>query len=145
MEHPREEQHTPWYSEPPLVSVVARYEGTGLALALYGEADRYSAGRMLAELLSALRPDLARVTVDLTDLSFCDLAGSDALHAFVDQAGSWGISVELHGMSTLLALLYSTFPARRGRAAEDALVGSRPAAERPVVSGPSAQGPGPAR
>lgn len=145
MEISGEEQRTPRYSEPPLVSVVARDEGPGLALALYGEADRYSAGRLLAEMLSALRPELERVSVDLTDLSFCDLAGSDALHAFVDQAGSWGIAAELHGMSRLLALIYTTYPPRPGHLADDVLVASRPAAERPVVSDPSASGPGSAR
>lgn len=145
METSGEEQRTPQHSEPPLVSVVARDEGTGLALTLYGEADRYSAGRLLAELLSALRPELERVSVDLTDLSFCDLAGSDALHAFIDQAGSWGIAAELHGMSRLLALIYTTYPPRDGHLADDVLAGSRPAAERPVVSDPSASGPGSAR
>lgn len=119
MKHSREERRTPWSCDSPFVSVTARYDGTSLALDVHGEADRDSAGRLLAELLSALRPDLELVRVDLTDLSFCDLSGSDALHAFVDEAGHHGISAELHGMSTLLALLYRTYPLRPGRVEED--------------------------
>lgn len=109
MEHSREEERNPFSFDPPLVSVVARYDGTSLALGVHGEADRYTAGHLLAELLSALRPDLELVRVDLTDLSFCDLAGSDALHALVEEAGSRGIAVELHGMTELLALIYTTY------------------------------------
>ena len=119
MEHSCEEQRTPWSFDPPLVSVRARDDGPRLALDVHGEADRYSAGQLLDELLSALRPDVQLVRVDLTDLSFCDLAGSDALHAFVDEAGSRGILVELHGMSALLDLIYTTYPSRPRRPAED--------------------------
>lgn len=113
MEHVRDEWRRPWSSDP-LVSVVARFDGTRLALSVQGEADRGTARPLLAELLSALRPDLTFVGVDLTDLSFCDLSGSDALHAFADEAGSRGISVELHGMSALLSVIYRAFPSCHG-------------------------------
>lgn len=126
VEYSREEQCTPWSFDPPSASVVARYAGANLAIHVHGEADRYAAGRLLAKLLSALRPDLESVRVDLTDLSFCDLAGSDALHAFVDEASSRGIHVELQGMSTLLSLVYTTYPPCPERLAEDVLVGSQP-------------------
>lgn len=127
MERFREAQRTLWPSGPPLVSVVARYDGMTLALDLHGEADRYTAGRLLADMLTAVRPELERVRVDLTDLSFCDLGGSDALHAFVDRAGSRGISVELHGMSALFTLIYNTYPPCPVGLTWDFLDGSRPA------------------
>jgi ABC-type transporter Mla MlaB component len=125
MEHPREVQRPLWSLEPPSVSVVAFCDGTRLTLDVHGEADRFTAGRMLAELSSALGPHLVLARVDLTDLAFCDLAGSDALHTFVEEAAGRGIVVELHGMSALLALIYSTFPPVAGAVAEDVLVGTR--------------------
>ena len=94
------------------VVVVARYEGTTLTLDVRGEADIDTAESLRADLVSALRPGLRSAHLDLTNLSFCDLRGSDALHAFVDEARSLGISVDLHGMSPLLAHIYAEFSPR---------------------------------
>ena len=125
VEHFHEGQQTPSSFAPPLVSVVARHDGTRLVLDVHGEADHFTAGQLLAELSSAVRAHLESVRVDLTDLSFCDLRGSDALHAFVDEAGSRGISVELHGMSALLELIYNAYPPCPIQVPRDDLVGSR--------------------
>ena len=128
MEHFREEPRTARSFEPPLVTVVVRHDGTGLTLEVHGEAAHCTAALLLADLLRALRPGVLRVSVDLTDLWFCDVGGANALHAFVAEAGSRGIHVTLHGMSALLTLVYSTFSAPPARLPRDVLVGPGPAA-----------------
>ena len=137
MEHSRDEQRTLWSCDAPSARIVAGYDGPRLALDVHGEADRDTAGRLLADLVSALRPELESVRVDLTGLSFCDLAGSDALHAFVDEAGNRGVCAELHGMSSLVALLYSAYPSYGARLAGDVGLtpGSAPPRQRPISPG----------
>ena len=90
--------------------VARRLDGPRLVLSIFGEAD---VGSVL-ELRDGLRRALAlahdEVSVDLRGLTFCDLAGLDALNSFVREATDRGLRTSIHGMSPVLTWLNETFP-----------------------------------
>ncbi len=92
------------------VSVVVRREGRDVVVLLHGEADAHTSDDLRSALMSALEDSPRSVRVDLGDLSFCGLAGSDALHAFADEATAQEIPVDFDGMSPLLRTLFTRFP-----------------------------------
>lgn len=98
------------------VRVVARRDGRCVELLVHGEADAQTNGQLRAELMSALDGGVSEVRVDLSGLSFCDVAGSDVLRDFTDEATARSIAIDLRGMSPLLTFLYTSL---RPRPAED--------------------------
>ena len=115
-------QRLPVPQDAPWVRVLARRDGPRVDLVVQGDADTHTCGQLRAELISALDGDVNEVRVDLSGLSFCDLAGSDALHDFTDEAAVLAITVDLDGMSPLLSFLYSSLPPRRADRADRVLL-----------------------
>lgn len=68
-------------SEPASLRIDARISPPHLYVHLDGELDMACAGRLETALVGSLA-DVRLVTVDLTDLSFVDIAGVDALMGF---------------------------------------------------------------
>lgn len=98
--------------DPASARIVARRDGARLELDVHGEADVSTSPGLRADLLSWLEDGVHEVLVDVSGLSFCDLAGSDVLHDLVEEGAACGVRVEICGMSPLLAIVYTTFPPR---------------------------------
>ena len=94
------------------VSVVAERDGRHVVLHVYGEVDAHTCDRLRSALMSALEDGPEAVRVDVGTLSFCDLAGSDVLHAFAQAAAARAVVVDFTGMSPLLTLMYTRFAPR---------------------------------
>lgn len=80
-----------------------------------GEADIASATGLRQELAWALSVAGPRLVFDVSGLTFCALAGLDALVAAENGALAQGRSVRWSGESRLLARMRSTWPAGVGR------------------------------
>ena len=106
-------------SDAPSVSVVVRREGRDVVVLVHGDADAHTSEDLRSSLMSILEDAPRSVRVDLGDLSFCGLAGSDALHAFADEATAHEIPVDFDGMSPLLRTLFTRFPPRRSSRGRD--------------------------
>lgn len=74
-----------------------------------GEADLCTAESLREDLGRALTPTTRSVTIDVSRLRFCDLAGLDALDGFCMEAEARDLSLTVHGMSPLLARLHDMF------------------------------------
>lgn len=85
--------------------------GLRLTLAVRGELDISTAAELGNQLTPALSSGAAEVIIDVTDLTFCDLIGLDALQDAQAEAAAAGVSLSLRGMSRRLAWLLVTFPA----------------------------------
>ena len=109
MSHASHREPTTWEPERPFVDMTMHRDGAQLVLLLHGEADAHTCRRMRTTLMSALVRHPSSVCVDLSDLTFCDLAGSDALHDFAQAAREREIPVDFRGMSPVLAMLYTEF------------------------------------
>ena len=94
-------------------AVVAERDGSRLDLRVLGEADVHTCDRLRAGLRSGLNEGVEEVVVDVSALTFCDLAGSDVLHEFVEEVAERAIPIDVRGMSPLLAIIYSAFPPPR--------------------------------
>ncbi len=90
--------------------VIRRLDGPRLVLRVLGEADVGSVRDLRDGLRRALALALDEVSVDLSGLTFCDLAGLDALDDFVRDAADRGLTTSVHGMSPVLSWLHDTFP-----------------------------------
>ena len=75
-----------------------------LLLDLRGELDLFSAKQMPREAYTA-RPELTTVVVDLSELTFCDVAGLSALLTFRRLHESQGRSVSIVGASPFIQRL----------------------------------------
>ena len=60
---------------PPLATATIHSEGGLLTVVLRGELDLHATPSVLAAITAALVPDVERVRIDLTDLTFCDSSG----------------------------------------------------------------------
>lgn len=118
MHQGRDVQPLAWPPDAASVAVVAHRDGPRLELRVHGEADVDTIDRLRAELISGLDEGVQEVVVDVSALSFCDLAGSDVLHDFVEEAAARAISADVRGMSPLLAIIHSAFPPPRPIATE---------------------------
>lgn len=106
----------------PLRVAITSDDGT-LTVTVHGEADIYTSGQLLEELMSVLPTCSPSVVLNFSDLSFCDLRGIDAVRHFVGAATADGARVDMCGMSPLMRWMYDTFapsgtgpdPAGRGR------------------------------
>lgn len=114
----RDGQRFAWPPDVASVAVVAHREGPRLELRVHGEADVDTSDRLRAALMSGLDEGVREVVVDVSALSFCDLAGSDVLHDFVEEVAGRAISADVRGMSPLLAIIYGAFPPPRPIATE---------------------------
>ncbi len=105
------------------LTVSPRPSGRCLVLVVTGEADGLTAPLLRQDLIAALNHGPERVIVDVTELTFCNLQGLDALHEAIEVIQQAGVPVTLRGMSRLLAWLHTTYPTyRRGVADAAALV-----------------------
>ena len=86
--------------------------GPERVLFVLGEADASNAGQLRDNLMAAFAFSPASIVVDLSGLTFCALAGLDALNDVVAAADAFGVPLALRGMSRQLAWLHRTFPAR---------------------------------
>ena len=82
-------------------------------LVVVGEADLHTAEHLRSRLIELLPVRPPTVLVELGALSFCDLAGLDALHDAARAAHRLGVSMTFRGMSSHLSWLDRTFPPRR--------------------------------
>ena len=94
------------------LSVSPRRNGPQLVLVVLGEADLSTAGQLRDELLAAFAFTPASIVVDVSGLTFCGLAGLDALNDVVAAADAFCIPLELRGMSRQLSWMHRRFPAR---------------------------------
>ena len=94
------------------LSVRPLRNGPQLVLRVLGEADNDTAGHLRDSLLSAFAFTPAEIVVDVSGLTFCALAGLDALNDAVATAATFGIPLELRGMSPLLSWMHRSFSAR---------------------------------
>lgn len=113
-------QRPGWPPEGASVAVVARRDGPRLELWVHGEADVDTSDRLRADLRSGLDEGVREVVVDVSALTFCDLAGSDALHDFVEEVAARAVCTDVRGMSPLLAMIYRAFPPPRPAGIEHA-------------------------
>lgn len=96
--------------DPAVLNVLRERNGERLVLRVVGEADVLNARSLLDDLRSALDQRSAVVVVDLSGLTFCDLAGMDALRAFRSEAAASGVQTAVEGMSPVLSWLQDAFP-----------------------------------
>jgi len=88
--------------------------GAHLLVAVSGEADHYTAEGLRGDLRAALAGEPGSMTLDVSGLEFCDLAGLAALHDFTAEAAAAGVPTDVQGMSPLLEWMHATFPGVHG-------------------------------
>ena len=96
------------------VRVVARTTGTHLLLEVSGEADLSTAPELRDELAAALSRCPRSVALEVSHLTYCDLAGLDALNDFCAEASRAGVPPVVRGMSPRLAWMNARFPTAHG-------------------------------
>ncbi|WP_186816476.1 STAS domain-containing protein [Cellulomonas aerilata] len=106
-------QRLAWPPDEAWAAVVIQRDGPRLILRVRGEADVHTRDGLRADLMSGLDEGVREVLVDVSELTFCDLAGSDVLHDFVEEVTARAVPVQVSGMSPLLAIIYSAFPPPR--------------------------------
>jgi anti-anti-sigma regulatory factor len=80
-----------------------------LMIIVAGEADIGSALSLEYRIAGALAKSPDTAIIDVSALTFCDLAGMDALETVVATARAVGVEVALHGESKQLAWMRRTF------------------------------------
>jgi anti-anti-sigma factor len=104
---------------PPELAVDSIRIGGQVVVSIRGELDVSSSASLD---LASLTIDAPIVAIDLSGVGFCDVAGLDALHRFIDRVGDGGIEVHVistsHAIDRILELLgqvvTTTVPATGG-------------------------------
>lgn len=94
------------------LSVLPLRNGPQLVLVVRGEADVSTAAHLRNSLLAALAFTPEMIVVDVSGLTFCSLAGLDALNEAAVAAQTAGISLQLRGVSRWLSWMHRSFPAQ---------------------------------
>ena len=96
------------------VRVEIRGSGPHLLLVVTGEADLSTAQALREDLGAALTRRPCSVALEISGLTYCDLAGLDALNDFCAEASVAGVPPVVQGMSPRLAWMQAMFPAPNG-------------------------------